>query len=54
VPFLDADGFRIMGDIDKATGVPIYGWTLPLPHWAVVALQFGAFGIRCSCCAGSS
>jgi len=54
VPFLDPDGFRIGGDIapllDPAghtigqfsTG----GWLWALPHWAVVGLQFAAFGAK--------
>ena len=36
VPFLDADGFRL-GNL---------GWVLHLPHGAVVALQFAAFGLK--------
>ncbi len=36
VPFLDADGFRV-GNL---------GWVLHLPHGAVVALQFAAFGLK--------
>jgi NADH-quinone oxidoreductase subunit H len=38
VPFLDSDGFRVIGGGS--------GWVMHLPHWAVVALQFGAFGAK--------
>ncbi len=41
VPFLDADGFRIAG-----FGSPTGGWLLPMPHGAVVGLQFLAFGLK--------
>jgi NADH-quinone oxidoreductase subunit H len=41
VPFLDADGFRIAG-----FGSPTGGWLLPIPHGAVVGLQFLAFGLK--------
>lgn len=44
VPFLDPDGFRIGGEM--INGVMYGGWYLPLPHWAVVALQLGAFGAK--------
>jgi NADH-quinone oxidoreductase subunit H len=45
VPFLDLDGFRFGGYIDP-NGVSTSGWFLELPHWAVSALQFGAFGVK--------
>ncbi len=45
-PFLDVDGFRIGGYIDVSTGVSTGGWVWKLPHYAVSALQFGAFGIK--------
>jgi NADH-quinone oxidoreductase subunit H len=46
VPFLDPDGFRIGGFIDQATGISTGGFLLKLPHVAVTALQFGAFGFK--------
>jgi NADH-quinone oxidoreductase subunit H len=54
VPFLDADGFRIFGDMQEVKNsagivigkVSVGGWFAPLPHWAVVALQFAAFGAK--------
>src|SRR5262245_9743889 len=54
VPFLDPDGFRIGGDVvpllDPAGNVvgsfSAGGWVAPLPHWAVVLLQFGGFGAK--------
>ncbi len=54
VPFLDADGFRIGGDmmeIKNAAGivtskVAVGGWTWHLPHGVVAALQFAAFGLK--------
>ncbi len=46
VPFLDPDGFRIGGFIDQATGVSTGGYIWRLPHGVVVALQFGAFGLK--------
>ncbi|HEU0029638.1 MAG TPA: complex I subunit 1 family protein, partial [Kofleriaceae bacterium] len=46
VPFLDPDGFRIGGYIDQATGMSTGGSFLGLPHWLVVLLQFGAFGVK--------
>ena len=54
LPFLDPDGFRIGGDIvpmtnDAGTIIGHYsasGWVLPLPHWVVALLQFGAFGAK--------
>jgi NADH-quinone oxidoreductase subunit H len=48
VPFLDPDGFRIGGytTLIGSTQVSTGGWFTPLPHWVVVALQFGAFGIK--------
>lgn len=45
-PFLDVDGFRIGGYIDQATGVSTGGWVWKLPHYAVAAIQFGAFGLK--------
>jgi NADH-quinone oxidoreductase subunit H len=45
VPFLDADGFRFGGYID-ASGASVGGSVLPLPHFVVVILQFGAFGAK--------
>lgn len=45
-PFLDVDGFRIGGYIDAATGVSTGGWVWKLPHYAVSAIQFGAFGLK--------
>ncbi len=44
VPFLDADGFRLGGYM--MDGISTGGWVLKLPHAAVAALQFGAFGIK--------
>jgi NADH-quinone oxidoreductase subunit H len=46
VPFLDPDGFRIGGFVDQATGISTGGFIWRLPHWAVVSLQFGAFGLK--------
>ncbi len=46
VPFLDADGFRFGGYVDGTTHMAAGGWFAPLPHWAVAALQFGAFGAK--------
>lgn len=46
VPFLDADGFRWGGYLDQAHQISVGGWFLPLPHWLVTALQFGAFGAK--------
>ena len=46
VPFLDPDGFRIGGVVDAATHVSAGGWSLALPHWLVVLLQFGAFVVK--------
>lgn len=46
VPFLDPDGFRIGGFVDQATGVSTGGFIWRLPHGVVVALQFGAFGLK--------
>lgn len=46
VPFLDPDGFRIGGFVDQATGVSTGGFIWRLPHAVVVALQFGAFGLK--------
>jgi len=48
VPFLDADGFRIGGSIEQVgtSFVPVGGMVAPLPHWAVVAMQFGMFGLK--------
>jgi NADH-quinone oxidoreductase subunit H len=54
VPFLDADGFRIFGDMTPAYPggplVPEGGYVLPLPHFAVVLLQLGAFGFKILLC----
>ena len=48
VPFLDPDGFRIGGytTLIGSTTVSTGGWFAPLPHWAVVLMQFGAFGAK--------
>lgn len=48
VPFLDPDGFRVGGYITEINGhwVSTGGWYSPLPHWLVVLLQFGAFGLK--------
>jgi NADH-quinone oxidoreductase subunit H len=53
VPFLDGDGFRIggyMAEVVRADGTTQYvstgGTLLALPHWAVTALQFAAFGLK--------
>lgn len=53
VPFLDGDGFRFggyMAEIVRADGSIQYvstgGAVLHLPHWAVSALQVGAFGLK--------
>jgi NADH-quinone oxidoreductase subunit H len=46
VPFLDGDGFRFGGYVDGTTHMAAGGWFGPLPHWAVAALQFGAFGAK--------
>jgi NADH-quinone oxidoreductase subunit H len=53
LPFLDPDGFRIFGDVQAVDlanpALGHYsggGWFLPLPHWIVVLLQFGAFGAK--------
>ena len=45
-PFLDPDGFRFGGEMLAAGGTHVHvgGWFAPLPHLAVVALQFAAFG----------
>jgi NADH-quinone oxidoreductase subunit H len=45
VPFLDPDGFRIGGYLTEQ-GVSTGGSFLSLPHWLVVALQFGAFAFK--------
>jgi NADH-quinone oxidoreductase subunit H len=45
VPFLDPDGFRIGGYLD-ANHVSTGGYILRLPHYAVVLLQFGMFGLK--------
>jgi NADH-quinone oxidoreductase subunit H len=44
VPFLNGDGFRYGGYLDQVSHAWVGGWFLPMPHWAVVALQFLAFG----------
>src|SRR5207245_450913 len=53
LPFLDPDGFRFGGTneaVQLANGaighVSLGGWFAPLPHWAVVGLQFAAFGAK--------
>ncbi len=48
VPFLDPDGFRVMGDWMTVNGQQIHvgGYFLPLPHGAVIAMQFGAFAFK--------
>jgi NADH-quinone oxidoreductase subunit H len=53
VPFLDGDGFRIGGymmEMVRADGTSAFvstgGLVLHLPHWAVTALQVGAFGLK--------
>ncbi len=48
VPFLDPDGFRFLGDWVTVNGQQVHlgGYYLPVPHGAVVALQFGAFAIK--------
>jgi NADH-quinone oxidoreductase subunit H len=48
VPFLDADGFRIGGYLTNVNGTHLTtgGWFTPLPHWAVVGMQFAAFGAK--------
>jgi NADH-quinone oxidoreductase subunit H len=48
VPFLDADGFRIGGSLQQVGSalIPTGGSMLPLPHWAVVLMQFGAFVLK--------
>ena len=43
--FLDPDGFRFGGYVDPMH-VSTSGWLLPLPHWAVVAIQFAGFGAK--------
>ena len=47
-PFLDPDGFRIGGEMVMVGGNPVHagGIVAPLPHWAVVLLQFAAFGAK--------
>ena len=48
VPFLESDGFRIGGEMVTTSLGSFYegGSWLPLDHWVVVALQFGAFGLK--------
>jgi NADH-quinone oxidoreductase subunit H len=46
VPFLEVDGFRVGGFIDPVTHVAMGGSFLGMPHWAIVLLQFGAFGAK--------
>jgi NADH-quinone oxidoreductase subunit H len=48
VPFLDPDGFRIGGEMVTTSLGTFHegGYWLPLDHWVVVALQFGAFGLK--------
>jgi NADH-quinone oxidoreductase subunit H len=45
VPFLDPDGFRWDGYLDP-NHVSTSGFTLHLPHAAVVGIQFAAFGLK--------
>ncbi|MBP9085641.1 MAG: NADH-quinone oxidoreductase subunit H [Kofleriaceae bacterium] len=45
VPYLDHDGFRIGGYM-SSEGFSTGGSVLHLPHWAVVSLQFAAFGLK--------
>ncbi len=48
VPFLDPDGFRIGGQMVTTAAGTFHegGRWLPLDHWVVVLLQFGAFGLK--------
>ena len=48
VPFLDPDGFRIGGEMVTTSLGTFHegGRWIPLDHWVVVALQFGAFGLK--------
>jgi len=48
VPFLDPDGFRVGGELitNQLGTFHVGGSWLPLDHWVVVALQFGAFGLK--------
>ena len=46
VPFLDVDGFRIGGYVDQVSHASVGGLVAPLPHWAVVVLEFLAFGAK--------
>jgi NADH-quinone oxidoreductase subunit H len=45
-PFLDPDGFRFGGEWLMINGQAVHtgGAWAPLPHWAVVAIQFATFG----------
>ena len=45
VPYLDHDGFRIGGYM-SSEGYSTGGSVLHMPHWAVVSLQFAAFGLK--------
>ncbi len=48
VPFLDPDGFRIGGEMVTTSLGTFHegGRWIPLDHWVVVLLQFGAFGAK--------
>ena len=48
VPFLDPDGFRVGGQMVTTSLGTFHegGAWLPLDHWVVVLLQFGAFGLK--------
>ncbi len=45
VPFLDPDGFRILGYVDP-NHVSTSGWVWHLPHGIVVLIQFLGFGAK--------
>ena len=45
VPYLDHDGFRIGGYM-SSEGYSTGGSVLYMPHWAVVSMQFAAFGLK--------
>ncbi len=50
VPFLDPDGFRFGGYVTQIQETGAWmstgGSVLKLPHWAVTAMQIGAFGAK--------
>ena len=50
VPFLDPDGFRFGGYVTQIQETGAWmstgGSLLKLPHWAVTAMQIGAFGLK--------